>query len=104
MTNKKCEMCGAESSANAEASHVCSERMLKDRITHLRSLADNLVRFAVTEFAWTFTVDDGVAVKVEFHSQADGPGAIKAKHVKAFAKIFAAVAENYIVEPDEPAV
>ena len=44
---------------------------------------------------WQFTLSDGITAKVMFHG-----GPPDQRHLAAFVKIFAAVADNYVVPPD----
>jgi hypothetical protein len=93
---KTCEMCHVK--FKEKDSHVCDPPALMDRIRLLNGLVTNLGKMLTTEFAWTFTLSDGVAVKVEFHTN----GQISKSHVEAFSKIFSSVASSYVADQEEP--
>lgn len=86
-----CKYCKETYYPDPEEPHTCDVETLRRHVETLQSLAENLVGFMAKEFAWSFSLDDGVSVKVEFHSNKK----IDKRHVAAFAAIFNSVAQHY---------
>jgi len=78
-----------------DRTHAELARLAIDEITTFQKLTESLCKQFVGGREWSFPLSDGVYVSVKVH------GDYRAAHLHVFAKLFTAVANSFVVEPEQ---